>query len=93
MNQTNRHPAAAPHRAIPLGGARCIRIDMDKPTNGYYATINKWSNGEIVKIMGPYKTMQKAESVGRGMEINLHDNYYTYSEWFGPDIEPTEQSG
>lgn len=65
---------------------------MDKPTNGYYVTINKLVSGAIIKIMGPYESLLQAEKVERKHYMTMHENYYTYSAWFGPDIEPVEEA-
>lgn len=64
---------------------------MNKPTNGYYVLIRQFADDSIEKILGPCASIERADKVERGVNINLaHHLFYTESAWFGPDVEPPE---
>ena len=66
---------------------------MNKPTNGYYVLIRQHSDNAIVKTLGDYGSIRTAEKAEDGVNINLAGHlFYTESAWYGPDIEPTDNT-
>ena len=64
-----------------------------KPENGYYTFIEQLDSGELIKVFGPYESMSKAEQVQKAVVGRLDlDLYFIDSVWFGPDIEPVDES-